>query len=159
MLRLHLLRHAKTELTSSTGKDFDRKLRPKGKLQTKDLGDFFKTAGNIDHVSCSSAVRTRQTVGALLDSGIPNPTYTDALYLCTYQTMLKLLWESDYEGDVLIVGHNFGISDLASYFTDEAVELRTAEYIRISFDTDSWIETSRGTGTIEKKYRPEVKDF
>lgn len=156
MLRLHLLRHAKTEQVSASGKDFDRALMSKGKRQIADLATFFKGLENIDNVLCSSAKRTRQTLGALLDSGVSNPIYTDELYLCSSQQMLKVLWHGNFKGDVLIVGHNFGISDLATYLTDELIDLRTGEYIRISFETDDWMETSRGTGTIEQMYRPEV---
>ncbi len=154
MLQLHLLRHAKTEQFSPTGKDFDRFLMKKGLRQREDLKQFFKTVPNIEHVWCSSAKRTRETLEVL--EGLPSPQFFDDLYLCSHKMMLKMLWESKLEGDILIVGHNFGISDLVNYFCDTDIELRTGQYACISFDCDSWAETFRGTGTIAQLYRPEV---
>jgi hypothetical protein len=43
MLRLHLLRHAKTEISSPTGEDFDRELMIKGIIQANMTGLFFKS--------------------------------------------------------------------------------------------------------------------
>ena len=40
-MKLHLLRHCKTETMTPTGKDFDRKLLPKGVAQSKLLAEFF----------------------------------------------------------------------------------------------------------------------
>lgn len=154
MLRLHLLRHAKTEQISPTGKDFDRFLMKKGLLQRDDLKAFFRTIPNIEHVWCSSAKRTRETLEVL--EGLPKPEFFDDLYLCSHKTMLKMLWEKPLEGEVLIVGHNFGISDLVNYFCDTDIELRTGQYACISFDCDAWSESFRGTGTITQLYRPEV---
>lgn len=156
MLRLHLLRHAKTEQVSPTGKDFDRYLMPKGERQVADLANYFQTITGIKHVLCSSAKRTRQTVEPLMRSGLPTPEFRDDLYLCSASTMLEILWGSNYEGDILIVGHNYGISELVNYLTDDDLELRTGQYVRIDFDCDSWDETSRGTGSIEEVYRPDV---
>ncbi|XOV67015.1 MAG: histidine phosphatase family protein [Fluviicola sp.] len=154
MLRLHLLRHAKTEQFSPTGKDFDRYLMVKGRKQRADLNLFFKTISNIDHVWCSSAKRTRETLAAI--EGLPEAHFFDELYLCSHKTMLQMLWERNPEGEVLIVGHNFGISDLVNYFCDSDIELRTGQYVCIAFDCDDWSQTFRGTGTISQMYRPEV---
>ncbi len=40
-MKLHILRHAKTEVNSLSGKDIDRKLAIKGMLQTDRLRVFF----------------------------------------------------------------------------------------------------------------------
>lgn len=154
MLHLHLLRHAKTEQISPTGKDFDRYLMKKGLRQREDLKQFISGVSNIQHVWCSSAKRTCETLEPFV--GLPTPQFFDELYLCSYQSMLKKLWEANVDGDVLIVGHNFGISDLVNYFCDSDIELRTGQYVRISFDCNEWKETFRGTGTIAQTYRPEV---
>lgn len=154
MLQLHLLRHAKTEQISTTGKDFDRYLMKKGLRQRDDLKNFLNGVSNIEHVWCSSAKRTRETI-ELMDN-LPNPEFFDELYLCSYKRMLGMLWETKLEGEILIVGHNFGISDLVNYFCETDIELRTGQYACISFDCDHWSETFRGMGTITQLYRPEV---
>lgn len=156
MLRLHLLRHAKTEQFSPTGKDFDRPLMSKGVSQSKELKHLFGSLNSIDHVLCSTSARTRQTLRLIEWDGMPKVQFSDDFYLCSHKALLQTLWTSEYTGDVLIVGHNFGISDLANYFTEGDMELRTGGYIRLAFDVDSWEETSRGMGVIEEEFRPVV---
>lgn len=156
MLDLHILRHAKTEQFSPSGKDFDRYLMEKGLRQREELKHFFEGVQGIEQVWCSSANRTRQTLEPLLGSGLPEPLYSDTLYLCSYQELLKLLWEKATSKSILIVGHNFGISDLVNYFCDSDIELRTGQYVHITFECKDWSEVFRGTGTIAEVYRPEV---
>lgn len=153
MLHLHLLRHAKTEQFSTTGRDFDRALMERGKKQAKELKLYFNSIRNIGCVWCSTAKRTRQTLDAL--EGLPEPAYMDALYLCSSRDMLELLWRNDTIDDVLIVGHNFGISDLVNYFCGTAIELRTGEYVKIAFECNDWKEVFADTGVIVDRYRPD----
>ena len=154
MLHLHLLRHAKTEQFSPSGKDFDRFLMKKGKKQREDLKRFFNSISGIDNVWCSSAKRTRETLEPL--KGLPEPKFFDELYLCSHRTMLDMIWGARATGDILLIGHNFGISDLVNYFCDTSIELRTSQYVCISFDCDNWSEVFQGTGTVIQMYRPEV---
>ncbi len=156
-MKLHLLRHGKTHQHSDSGRDFDRKLNAKGLAQCDLLGDYF-TAKEFDcEAWCSGAVRTRETftqVAEKVDLG--SVVMREDLYLCSRAVMLEALWARPGSDDLLIVGHNFGISDLATYLTDERIELSTGGYICISFDGMSWEEISRGTGTIWDQYRPMV---
>ena len=74
------------------------------------------------------------------------------MYLGPLSNYLKIIWGIESNEDILIVGHNLGISDLVSYFTEEFIEMQTAEYICIDFELDSWIETSKGLGTISVRF-------
>jgi phosphohistidine phosphatase SixA len=67
-----------------------------------------------------------------------------------------MLWEKHPHGNVLLVGHNYGISDLVNYFCGTDIELRTGQYVRISFNTSNWAEVFQDTGSIVEMYRPEV---
>lgn len=154
-MKLHLIRHGKTNYQSESGNDFDRKLRNKGEIQAVQLGKYLKDIIKVEYVFCSSAARTVQTLELVSENTIlPNIVFSDDLYLSPLASYLKLIWELKGENDVLLVGHNFGISDLVTYFTDELIEMKTAEYICIDFGLDSWKETSRGLGTISARYRP-----
>ena len=154
-MRLHILRHGKTDPNSPTGKDFDRPLLPKGIKQCEAMRAYLEHL-NVETIWCSSAVRTTMTADLVVHSNQPKPDVHKELYLASKQDLLKRMWSHKGGGDLLIVGHNFGISDLASYFTDERIELRTSEYVCIEFDYESWMETSVGTGTILDQYRPKV---
>jgi phosphohistidine phosphatase len=156
-MRLHILRHAKTNQRSQTGKDFDRALLPKGILQSKKISEHFDTIENIAFTWCSTAKRTRETLSFLNMERLGVITYKDDLYLASRDKIIEEIWELDEIGDLLIIGHNYGISDVASYYTDEHIELRTGEYICVEFEIDQWNESSRGLGTIVDRYRPSVQ--
>lgn len=161
MKELYILRHAKTNQVSPTGKDFDRELLPKGDQQLQLLRQFFKEHAfkNATDIWVSSAKRTRQTFEGIrktLESSgrIASIQFFDDLYLASRGDLLRRIWEQSSENNLLIVGHNFGISDLASYFTEKDIELRTGECIRLSFDCDNWKETSSGLAIVADRFRP-----
>ena len=70
--------------------------------------------------------------------------------------MLEQLWNNTQESEILIVGHNFGISDLLNYYTGETILLGTCEYVCIDFGALKISESSKETGTISNQFRPEV---
>ena len=156
-MKLHLLRHGKTQQQSSTGSDFDRELNPKGTIQCEMLSEYFKKIDLHCEVWCSTAKRTRQTYSRVNRAEQFDRVHMrDDLYLCSRDTMLTALWERSEDEDLLIVGHNYGISDLATYLTDVRIELRTGGYVCIEFEGFNWKELSRGLGTIVDQYRPKV---
>lgn len=161
MKKLYLLRHAKTSQNSPTGNDFDRTLEEKGKEQVKSLAHFFNQNLVSSPIDCfvSSAKRTRQTFEGIRQVLEQNNTvssihFEDDLYLASAESMLQTIWSQASEKDLFVVGHNNGISDLASYLTEKEVVFGTAEFILLSFDCDSWNEISKGTATIEDRFRP-----
>lgn len=156
-MKLHLLRHAKTNQSSSTGRDFDRKLLPKGINQSQALGTFLGPYIKDVEIWCSDASRTKETLSIIQKYvSLSKPKFLKQLYLASRDEILDMLWNNESDRDLLIIGHNYGISDVASYFLDEHIELKTGGYIVIDFDIDSWEESSRGLGTKIIEYRPEV---
>ena len=156
-MRLHILRHGKTNQKSPTGKDYDRELLPKGIGQCSAQSKHIRVSDDCT-VWCSAAKRTRQTYSYLNAShSYPKASYFEDLYLCSRDHLLKQIWQKNDGDELFLIGHNFGISDLASYFLDELIELRTGEYICLAFPFDLWSETSRGTASLVDRFRPEVK--
>ena len=160
-MKLHILRHAKTQVIAATNKDFDRKLLPKGIAQAESMGKFLneKLSRKIT-VHCSSSARTMQTANIVQSAfEFRDIRYTDKLYHADLHALLDFVWSIEEQDDFLLIGHNEGISDLASYFTEKFISLKTAEYICIEFNVSSWKETSRGLGQVADSFRPEVKDY
>ena len=89
MLTLHLLRHAKTNQLSPTGKDFDRELLPKGIKQCAEMKTFLSNESiHIDQILCSKAKRTLQTHElCALNKEITH--FSKNLYLCTSMEMIQ----------------------------------------------------------------------
>jgi phosphohistidine phosphatase len=155
---LYILRHAKTNQHSETGKDFDRKLLPRGKKQALHLGTHFhKTNLHVDQLYCSDAQRTRETLSFIKENHSLGPIeYKPELYMCSKSDLLSFLWKLDHGNSVFLIGHNNGISDLASYLTDDYISLSTGEYVHISFRETHWSEVTKGMGTIQEQHRPDA---
>lgn len=155
-MRLHLIRHAKTNQVSPTGKDYDRQLMDRGWQQCLELDAFFaKMKWAETDVICSGAMRTRETLeGIQANFTKENIGFTDDLYLCSEKDYLKLIWSQSGSNDLVLIGHNFGISDVANYFLDTFLEMKTAEYICIEFPFDQWDLTFKATGILKNRFRP-----
>ncbi len=160
-MKIHILRHAKTQAVAPSNKDVDRKLLPKGIAQANEMGPFLneKLSRKIT-VHCSSSARTRQTAEIVQSHfEFRDIRFSDQLYHADLNTLLNFIWSLEGKDDFLLIGHNEGISDLATYFTDKFISLKTCEYACIEFNADSWQETSKGTGTLTDSFRPDVKGF
>ena len=156
-MKLHLVRHGKAERESKSGHDFDRSLNDKGIAQTISLGKYLAPKIGELEVWCSDAARTRETLSSILRScKFQSPKYFVDLYLCSKQDLLTHLWHRQSNEDLVIIGHNFGISDLLSYFVEDNIEMRTSEYYCIDFGELASNETSQGTGIVIDQYRPQV---
>ena len=158
-MKLHLLRHAKTDQNSISGKDFDRKLVQKGKKQSIAIGEYFELQKfNPTKILCSSAARTRETISLIqqihnFDAKIE---YEDELYLAVREKLFSIICNLSANEDVFIIGHNDGLSDLATYLIDDFIDLKTCNFVSIEFEIDSWEEVSKGLGKIIDRYRPIV---
>ncbi len=157
-MKLHLIRHAKTEVQSDTGQDFDRCLTERGKAQAKDLRDFLKNKLETKpNTWYSAAKRTTQTWSIIRNGFTPNSvTALQELYLCEKQVFLQKIWADTGMEDILIVAHNNGISDLANYFLGTDLVMKTGEYLCLEFEIDQWVEASMDMATLSDRFRSEA---
>lgn len=156
MLKLILLRHAKTEHSSPSGKDFDRPLAREGRVQAKAMAIHLNSK-NIAHCSilCSDAKRTHETFGFLQERiDLPSFTFDHTLYLASREALLTILSKQHGNSPILLIGHNDGLSDLASYLTDTYLHLDTCTLLSLDVHVDEWQALSSGTCTIAEIFRP-----
>lgn len=152
---IHLLRHAKTNQNSPTGRDFDRELLPRGYEQlTEFASKLAQRPITVTRVFCSSAKRTRQT-WAEIATNFPNAevSFHDELYLASHQTLLGFLTEQQSPEELLVIGHNEGLSNLASYLSDSDIHLKTCGYVQLSFPFDHSGFISANTGGVVDTFR------
>src|SRR5690625_3967721 len=133
--QLFLMRHAEAEFDGAS--DHERPLSMHGRVQARSVGQEMRAAGSIPGlVLCSSALRTRMTLDALLtqwealEGSKPQVEVTDELYQVRPRHALEIL--NGLAGDplsVLLIGHEPTISTrtalLASSDSD-ATALHTA---------------------------------
>ena len=150
---VHLLRHAKTEVFSNTGKDFDRKLAPKGHQQCLKLKALLsKVMGEETKIFSSSARRTRETARFIFDDQ-QEILFFDELYLAGKDNLMAFISNREEVKEILIIGHNFGISELASYYTGKQILLKTGGFVSIDFPDFSVNELSASIGIIKANHR------
>ncbi len=156
MKKIHLLRHAKTEQNSKSGRDFDRELKAKGIQQAKIFGEKLGDQIKGTSVVCSSAKRTKQTLELIKNyTSFQKINYLDCLYLASSEEIEKIIIrQQNTEDEILIIGHNFGISDFAGAALNTDIYLRTCEYILIEIDINDWIHYLPKKGTAIYKFRP-----
>ncbi len=126
---LILLRHAKSDW-SGDETDIARPLASRGRRQAPDAGRWLASNfGGVDLAIVSPAKRARSTwdlVAAELDV-LPRRRIDDRVYTASGQELLAVVRElSDNVGTVVLVGHNPGIEDLASFLTGESVAMPTS---------------------------------
>ena len=146
MLRLILMRHAKSDWSYAGLDDHARPLNKRGRTSAAALGNWLRHNEYIpDHVLCSSAERTGET---LLGLGLDPQTETRfirGLYLATSDAMMEIL-QSANGSCVIMLGHNPGICDLAHRLVataplhDRFEDYPTGATLVCDFDADSWNE-------------------
>ena len=154
-MKLHLLRHAKTNPNSTSGLDFDRELLPRGNEQLQEFKAFYaKHPFQVGQILCSSAVRTRQTLEEItgLFPGVP-VTFIDELYLASSGEMLQIITRAESTEDLLLIGHNEGISDLASELSAAFILLKTCGLVSLEFPFESSALVSKETGVLVGSFR------
>lgn len=156
-MKIHLLRHAKTEALSPTGKDVDRELNAKGKRQVAEMKLFLsKKDWGKTTLFCSAAARTQQTLKLLaLASTFNEVTITDRLYLAE-STDIENYIASPKCQDIFIIGHNNGLSDFAEELINEPFLLKTCSYLEIEVEGENWSEFKSRSGKIISHFHPKV---
>ena len=139
--RLILLRHAKS-VSQFTSSDFNRTLNEKGRKDAPEVAKAFKLLGILpDIILCSTAIRTKETL-ALFNMDAP-VQYLDDLYHASASEMFDIISENQNYQTIMVVGHNFGITNLANQLsTTGAEEMNTCGLYIMEFPES--IELNKG---------------
>ena len=139
--RLILLRHAKS-VSQLTTSDFNRTLNEKGRKDAPEVAKAFKLLGiQPDIILCSTAIRTKETL-ALFNMDAP-VQYLDDLYHASASEMFDIISENQNYQTIMVVGHNFGITNLANQLsTTGAEEMNTCGLYIMEFPES--IELNKG---------------
>lgn len=159
MKTLHLLRHAKSSWADKSQADHLRSLNKRGERSLVLLArcDFVQQLPEITIYS-SPARRTLETIqGVCREAAItPRVHQDEALYTFVMEDLLRWLKQrDDHENNILLVGHNDALYDLACYLTGEALDaLPTASYLRLQLDVAHWKDSGAGTAIVKQWVKP-----
>jgi phosphohistidine phosphatase len=142
---LILLRHAKAEESYLAKTDFERKLTKRGIEDANKMGHYFKNLNLMpDIIYCSDSMRTKQTIqefkkASSIDVEVE---FTHDLYHALGADFFKIFKECNKQ-NIMIVGHNMGISAVADWLSETNVEeLPTCGLIVLEFENE--IELEKG---------------
>lgn len=154
MIRLVVIRHAKSSWKDRQLRDRDRPLNKRGKSDLLAIGAVIaQTLPGPDIVLASPAKRTRQTVKGIqsqADFASAVVRYVERIYDAGYRDLLDLLSElRDGEKTVYLVGHNPAVTDLVNFVGDvELSNLPTCGVACILFSRESWKILQQGEGKL-----------
>ena len=165
MRTLYVLRHAKSDWSDGSLKDFDRPLNDRGRKAAKVIGkEMGKRKIKPDLVLTSPAVRADQTLRLVEEaSGASFEVSKDErIYMAELQSLIDLIRSApDDAKRLMIVGHNPGLQRLVlslakpGKLRDEATEkFPTAALAKIDFGAGSWRDVAPGDGILEILLRP-----
>ena len=152
MKTLYLMRHAKSDWGHAgvSDRDRDRALNERGRRDASFMAQqlIAREIPPLDLLVCSPAVRTLSTatlVAKELDYDPLKIHVEDTLYEADREAYLDIISHlKPALEEVMIVGHNNTITDVANFFSPQFVpELPTAGLVCLHFDTLSWKNLAR----------------
>ena len=160
MPRIYLLRHAKAAWARPGQKDFDRALEGIGIDHATRLGTELRARNLLPaKVVSSSSMRTRQTAEALTLGNV-EIEYLDALYEASPVETLEIIKGQNTDSDLMIVGHNPVMEDLATALVENAGSYQELEggfptcgFAVLSFK-EPLDQIEPGTGRLDLFLRP-----
>ena len=168
MLRLILLRHAKTERDSPSGEDHDRRLDKRGHDDANRIGSWLAAHDPPDRVLVSSAVRARETWNEIATL-LPKTSMEIAASLYHAEPAEILQAVRDFAGAatkrLMIVAHNPGLHELALALVaggdkQGLHELQdnfpTSGAAIISFDLKTWDDVGFRSGELIRFVVPKL---
>lgn len=162
--QLWLLRHAKSSWDDPDLPDGERPLAPRGVRAAAAMAAHLSSLDTPRLVLCSSALRARQTLAAVLPALGDELTIgiDPGLYAFDADALLERLRRvEDNTPSVMLVGHNPALQDLALRLTadgDERTRLErkfpTGALITIEVPDDPWASLGDGAGNIVRFVAP-----
>ena len=146
MKTIYIVRHAKSSWEIRDLPDEKRPLLEKGITRTKKIARELKRQEVvIDHILCSSAVRSLETA-KLLAEGLKIPGQSIEIIPEIYEAdscrVIEILSAlPDNIQSLALVGHNPSVTDLVNLFISLPLEsLPTSGVVSISFNISKWID-------------------
>ncbi|MGH8496255.1 MAG: SixA phosphatase family protein [Gammaproteobacteria bacterium] len=154
MLKLSLLRHAKSSRDDPDLDDFDRPLAARGLRDAPEMGKRLAAHGVHPEMIVTSPARRATQTARLIALEIAYPARDlrsdDRLYLASARDLIKIVHAIDDQlPHVMLVGHNPSFTDLANRLSEGGIDnIPTCGYVEIDFHVDHWHQIAPGSGRL-----------
>ena len=165
---LIVMRHAKSDWSTSASNDFDRPLSRRGDRDAPRMAAWLAQQSLLPDIIISSpALRTKQTVLAVVEKlGIPEQEiiWEASIYEASLDQLLEVLDRYSAAAEsVLLVGHNPGLDSLVEYLSDRPPlyrrgKLMTTAAVAVLDYGDKEISTREHSARLELLVRPKDLD-
>lgn len=159
MKELFLIRHAHATESFSAGADFDRALSKRGLDEASQMAQsFVREVDRVSAIVTSPAVRALATARIFASAfpDMPEIVTVKSLYNAPMRSILSVLTAlpEAYES-VILVGHNPGLSELASALSDEYCALQPCSVVHLRLEAEDWRMMSAGLCHLVSLISPE----
>jgi len=153
MKRLLVLRHAKAEEDSASGRDFDRPLAERGWHDASEVGRAMRERGlHPDAIIASPAKRVVETLAAVAEGYGPlEADYDRRIYNASPETLLDVVRQADDGAQtLLLVGHNPGLQLVLLGLTrgQAGESFPTAALAVVNLAVASWADADQASGEL-----------
>jgi len=160
MLRLILMRHAKSSWSDNSIRDFDRPLNERGVRNAGEMGIFLSKQGVfVNRLLCSPAKRTLETLEHIKNKlNIEDTRLCESLYEASMGEVISEIQKHGNCKVLMVVGHNPSISNTGSFLLKETIDhFPTAGVLCLDFEITSWQDIQPMSGKLVfKKFPKEI---
>jgi phosphohistidine phosphatase len=152
---LTLLRHAKSSWQEAGISDHDRPLNQRGQQDAPVMGRRLLARGSRPSlILTSTALRARHTAQIIArELGYPGEFLQrePELYLATPDQILAVLArQADSFRNIIVCGHNPGLTELANRLTDSEIDnIPTCGMTVIDLDLARWADIATASGSLQ----------
>ena len=167
MKRLTLLRHGKSDWSEPYHTDFERPLKARGRRDVPCMGEYLASLDlTPDLIVSSPAERARQTAELFAEAvGYGGAIrWEKAIYGASVGELMAVLRRQPDDAEhIVLIGHNPGFEELASYLIGgdphglaKDIRLPTAAAAHILLDATSWRDVQINCGQLQWLVTPKM---
>ena len=159
MKTIYLMRHGQAIDPALSAHDKSRELTAIGVAQARQAAKFLQEKQvKLQHIIHSDAVRTTTTAEAFAEVlNLSSLLVAESeLYNASIDRWLHIVRALDnHQDQIILVGHNLGITRFACYLTDEDLpDMQTASVCAIQLAIDDWQSVHSGVGHLQWMFNP-----
>ncbi len=147
MIKLFIIRHAKSSWDHVGLLDFDRPLNHRGIADAPKMGERLKAKGvKPDMILSSNALRAKKTIKEIAKKvKFKNKiTFKRKIYEANLSTLHKMIKKVDKKNKTLFLcGHNFELNMLAEKYVGFDENIPTCGIVEIEFNCNKWKDISK----------------